>query len=383
MDFQYYAPTRLVVGGGKVANMSEYIKGMGTNVFLIHGLTSLPDEMLELLIENLHNHGINVIPYAKPSGEPSLQMVDEAAETARKMRVDCIVSIGGGSVIDVGKAVAGLVTNGGKIIDYLEGVGHNKKVEKPALPHAAIPTTAGTGAEVTRNAVVASHDERFKKSFRSPTLYPRIAILDANMIEHLPQEQAAYSGMDALTQLIESYLSCRATPFTNQLALWGMRLGYGAIRAVCSSSATPEQREAMLMASTLSGLCLANAGLGLAHGFASGLGALYQVPHGKACAIMLPHAMRYNQKACQDKLATIGSMVSDDKSGDPTLLTNKAIEAVERLNAELGIPQDLKTLTLPENEFETLVDMSMGNSMAGNPIEMTKERALALLKTLT
>jgi alcohol dehydrogenase class IV len=264
MDFQYFAPTRLIIGPGRRKEAGPTIKHFGTKAFLISSGSVNRNGILSELVRHLNQHAIEVHEYIKPTGEPTAQMTDQATEEARRSKCDIVLSIGGGSVIDLGKAVCALVHNDGSVEDYLEGVGRGQQVVHPVLPHVAIPTTAGTGAEVTRNEVIRSCEKRYKKSFRHPSLCPTVAILDAELTLNLPSKQTAYSGMDTITQLIESYLSQKANPITDVLALLGLRMALRSIRQAVQVGDNLEARAEMLLASTLSGICLANAGLGLA-----------------------------------------------------------------------------------------------------------------------
>lgn len=383
MNFQFYTPTQLVVGRGESARVGEFAANRGGKAFVVLDQSAQSNGIAQGILDSLTSKKIPIVEHVKPAGEPSIEMVNAAVEAASKTQSGLIVSLGGGSAIDLGKAAAGLVANGGKIEDYLEGVGKGSKLDKPALPHIAIPTTAGTGAEVTRNAVIRSSEGRFKKSIRSTSLYPAVAILDAELTVPLPPEQTAYSGMDAITQLIEAILCRNATPITDALALYGLELALPSIREAYRNGAAIEHRENLLLASTLSGICLANAGLGLAHGFASGLGALYDIPHGKACAILLPHAMKFCRCARMDKLSRVGRAIADNQELRKGEYTDLLIQYIVDLNAEFGIPPDLRALNIPKDEYPLLVTMSMGNSMSGSPITITETIALTLLEALT
>jgi alcohol dehydrogenase class IV len=383
MNFQFFTPTQLVIGKGESVRAGEFAAARGGKAFLVLSPSIQTSGAAKNVLDSLASKKIQIVEHIKPSGEPSVERVNEAAAAAQKAQCDLVVSLGGGSAIDLGKAVAGLSTNGGKIEDYLEGVGKGCAVVKPALPHIAIPTTAGAGAEVTRNAVIRSAEGRFKKSFRSTYLYPTVAILDAELTVPLSPQQTAYSGMDAITQLMEAFLCRNANPITDALALYGLELALSSIHEVFRDGSAIEHRENMLVASTLSGVCLANAGLGLAHGFASGLGALYDIQHGKACAILLPHAMKFCRCAKMDKLSRAGRLLGGDKTLRKGEYTDLLIQTIVGLNAEFGVPNDLRALNIPRNEFPLLVKMSMGNSMSGSPITITETIALTILEALT
>ncbi len=382
MDFQFHTPTRLIVGCGKSAEVGEIASIRGTKALTVVGESIQKNSLLKHIFESLTSNQLSMVEYFKPVGEPTLEMVDEAATIAIKENCDFVVSIGGGSTVDLGKAVSGLITNEGSIIDYLEGVGTGKIVLNPSVPHIAIPTTAGAGAEMTRNAVIRSQTLKFKRSFRSPYLYPVAAILDASLCVSLPPKQTAYSGMDAITQLVESYLCSKATPMTDALALYGLDLAFASIRKVYHNGSDLPHREKMLLASAISGVCLANAGLGMAHGFASGLGAACDVPHGEVCAILLPHALKFNRQSSLDKLARLGRIFTDDASLKPDDYADLFIEEIDKMNEEFNIPSDLKSLNIANEDLSTIVKMSMGNSMSGNPIEITPEIAETFFETL-
>lgn len=382
MNFSFHAPTQLVAGAGKLAETGQWVSQYGSRVLVVHGPSAQESGHLQRLQDVLAKASIEAVAWTKPAGEPDVAMTEAATQAVRSERCEVIVSLGGGSVIDLAKAAAGLVTNGGAITDYLEGVGAGKKPTAPALPHIAIPTTAGTGAEVTRNAVIRCPERQFKKSFRSPTLYPKVALLDAELTLDLPARQTAFSGMDAITQLIESFISIKATPITDALARQGLRLAIPAMRDVVTNGHDLVKREQMLLASTLSGICLANAGLGLAHGFASGLGATRDVAHGKVCAIALPYALRFNRCANFAKIHEIAQILLPSVNTKPDALVTRAIETIEQWNKDMGIPQDLSELKLTDEEIPAIVKKSMGNSMSGNPNPVTEPLAETLLKSM-
>lgn len=382
LNFQFFTPTRLIVGQGRFRELGEHAAGLGKRAFLVASASGKQQGLLERAVELLKAKSIESNIYIKPAGEPTVEMTNAAAEAVRKAKCDIVVSIGGGSVIDLGKAVAGLATNGGSVKDYLEGVGTGRTPDKDALPHVAAPTTAGTGAEVTRNAVISSKKEQFKKSFRSPTLYPRVAILDAELTVSLPPQPTAYSGMDAITQLVESVLTRRSNPITDALALYGLDKAVRAIRRVVKDGGDLAAREDMLLASTLSGICLANAGLGLAHGFASGMGAMYDAPHGKICAILLPLAIRFNRCACFSKMVMVAERIAPEKDLPPNEVVDRALEEIEDMNKTFGIPANFAEWNIPNEDLPLLAQKSMGNSMSGNPSPVTESIAQVLLKSV-
>lgn len=382
MNFQFFSPTILINGAGRVSSIGELAASYGNNALVVAGSTSLKNNVLATVLEPLVKAGLVANHHIKPSGEPTIDDVNDIVLSLHRHQCNMIISLGGGSIIDAAKAAAGVATNGGDLKDYLEGVGSGKTVARPALPHIAIPTTAGTGAEVTRNAVISSKEGQFKKSIRSPYLCPLAAILDAELTLTLPKDQTAYSGLDAITQLIEAYISCKANPMTDALALFGLELALPSIREVYNNPNNVEARQNLLLASTISGICLANAGLGLAHGFASGLGAICDVPHGKVCAMLLPHALRINRTAALPKIARIGKYFAGDRHSNEEQLAELAIASITQLTMDLGIPLDLKELQITDEQIPQIVKKSMGNSMSGNPFKIEEDYAATILQEL-
>src|SRR5208337_2266718 len=224
-------------------------------------------------------------------------LIARGLEQARGKHCDVVIALGGGSVIDTGKAIAALLTNPGELMDYLEVVGKGKALQNPAAPFIAVPTTAGTGAEVTRNAVLGVPERRVKVSLRSPWLLPRLAVVDPELTYGLPPAITAHTGLDALTQLIEAYVSIRANPMTDGFCAQGIPLAARSLRRAFYEGDDPEARRDMSLAALFSGLALANAGLGVVHGFAAPLGGRFPAPHGAICAAILPHGMEMNLRA--------------------------------------------------------------------------------------
>ncbi len=322
-------------------------------------------------------------------GEPEIETVDAGLELARRHDCDLVVGIGGGSAIDTAKAVAGLLTNGGDCLDYMEVIGEGRPITRPALGWIALPTTAGTGAEVTRNAVIGSRDRRYKASIRSPLLLPRVALIDPELGVGVPPQMTAASGMDALTQCIESYTSSGANALTDGLALEGIARAAGALRRAVSDGEDIEAREQMALAALISGITLTNAGLGAVHGFAAPLGARFPVPHGTVCAALLPHVMRANVEALladapgSDTLvryARIGRTVTGAAIPDDTEAIEAGLTWVAALAADLCIP-GLASLGVDESAVPELVEMaSRASSMKFNPVSLAPEVLAAILR---
>ncbi len=307
------------------------------------------------------------------AGEPTAEQVNRMAAAARQLEPALVVGLGGGSVIDAAKAVAALATNEGQVEDYLEGVGRGWTLHEMPLPFIAIPTTAGTGAEMTKNAVLGSALGKFKKSMRDERMLARVVILDPELTCTTPASVTAAGGMDTITQLIESCITIKRTPATTGLAHTALGEVRQALPRCCGTPRNLDARAAMLLASAISGVCLANSGLALAHGIASGLGGRHGLAHGLICGILLPHTLRYNREACEETLAKALCRFLNESEVMPDTI-DRGIDAIESLNRRLGIPPDLRFLKLSAAERFAVAEASMGSSMSGNPVPMDPER---------
>ncbi len=293
MRFEFAAPARIIFGPGTVTQVGPLARELGRRALVATGLNRAHAEPL---LASLSASGIDYVTLAV-SGEPTTDLARQGARLALESGCDLVIGLGGGSAIDAGKAVAALAANGGDPLDYLEVVGRGQPLTKPSLPCIAIPTTAGTGAEVTRNAVLASPEHGIKASLRSPTMLPRLAVVDPELTYSLPPEITASTGLDALTQLIEPFTSNKTNPLTDALCREGMMRAARSLRTACESGRDAAAREDMALASLFGGLALANAGLGAAHGFAGPVGGMFHAPHGAVCAAFLPHVMAVNVRA--------------------------------------------------------------------------------------
>jgi alcohol dehydrogenase class IV len=293
-----------------------------------------------------------------------------------------VAAVGGGSVMDCAKAVAAIARNEGPVENYVEGVGTGRELAADPIPMIAAPTTSGTGAEMTRNAVIADRRRSYKKSLRDPRMIPAAALIDPALTCSCPRAVTAGAGMDAVTQLIEPCISVKRRPGPTALALRALRHAGAALPRCCTDPQDLAAREAMALVGAVSGICLANAGLGLVHGIASGLGAWFPVPHGMICGVLLPHALHYNRDACPEELgAALGAFLHEDEVGSAVI--DRGIAAVQALNDEIGLPPDLKHLGLTEAQVRAVAEASMGSSMSGNPIPMDPDRVYAFLRPLT
>lgn len=296
-SFDFVSVPKIVFGRGQVLELGKIVAGLGRRALLVYnGGEFGAGGAVDRAGEALKAAGVEVT-LVRQRGEPTVADVERATATARGADCDVVVAVGGGSAIDAAKAVAGVLANGGSPLDYMEVIGQGRPLTRPATPWVAVPTTAGTGAEVTRNAVIGEPSRRFKASLRSELLLPRVALVDPELGVDVPPDVTAASGMDALCQLIESFTSTGANPLTDALALKGIELAARALPRAFHDGGDFGAREDMAIAALLSGVCLTNAGLGAVHGFAAPLGANTSAPHGVICAALLPHVVRANVAA--------------------------------------------------------------------------------------
>jgi alcohol dehydrogenase class IV len=299
-------------------------------------------------------------------------------QQARGEQCDVVIALGGGSVIDAGKAIAALLTNPGELMDYLEVVGKGNAIQNPAAPFIAVPTTAGTGSEVTRNAVLGVPERQIKVSLRSPLLLPHLAVVDPELTLGLPPAITARTGLDALTQLIEAYVSIRSNPVTDGFCVRGIPLAARSLRRAFHHGHESEARHDMSLAALLSGLALANAGLGVVHGFAAPLGGRFPAPHGAICAAILPYGMEINLRALRARdpqsialrrYQEVGRMLT----GWPGATAEDGITWTREICQELEIPP-LKTYGMGEQDVPALIaEAAKASSMKGNPLALTPE----------
>lgn len=379
MHYNLLLPRTVVFGWGRRSELAALAAPLGRRAFLVTGSRTLEQSgAIAKLTEQLAEAAIKCVTIARSAGEPDIAAVDEAAQRIREMRPgsgDVVIAIGGGSAIDLGKALAALATNcdSASVRDYLEGIGRGLPLTEPPLPLIALPTTAGTGSEATRNAVIASADPPVKKSLRAEGLMPHAVLIDPELTRSNPPTVTAHSGMDAVTQLIESYISCRAQPLPRALCIDGLQRALPALPRACRDGDDREARESMSHAAFLSGIALANSGLGIAHGVAAALGVHCETPHGLACAVMLPIALRLNRKAAERDLARLSRLLLSNVPGDDAAAADMFIEHVTQLASDVGIPSRLSELGAERSQLAGLVRDSHGNSRAGNPREISDE----------
>jgi alcohol dehydrogenase class IV len=381
MPFEFATSGRIVFGLGLLQRLGEYLSDLGPRILVIGGKDP---SRRKLLAEPLDKLGVKQIDF-EVAGEPTIDLIDRGVRFARSSCVTGVIGFGGGSVIDAAKAIAALTTNQGDIADYLEVIGRGKPLETRALPLCAIPTTAGTGAEVTKNAVLGSPAHRLKVSLRSSILLPRVVLIDPETTVPLPPTVTVSGGLDTLTQLIEPYVSIRANPLTDALCLSGIPRVAQALPQAFRDGHDRSARSDMSLASLLSGMALANAGLGAVHGFAAPIGGMFDAPHGAICAALLPHVMDMNIRALRQRLPESDALRRYDTLGH--LLSNKtgataddAVRWVRDLCRTLNVSTLGKFGILP-NDIEVLVEKAQqANSMKANPIALEADELAEILR---
>lgn len=335
------------------------------------------------MVADLEGAGFTCHLFGIP-GEPTVDLVREGAEALRAFSPNVVIAIGGGSAIDGGKAIAALGANPGDVLEYLEVVGKGRPLPNRPVPFLAVPTTSGTGSEVTRNAVLGSPEHGVKASLRSASMLPAVALVDSDLTLGLPRDITASTGLDALTQLIEPFVCSRANPMTDSLCRDGIIMAASALPKACANGRDAEARAAMSYASLLGGIALANAGLGVVHGFAAPIGGMFPAPHGAVCAALLPFGMAANIRALRerdpeslalDKYTEIARILT----GYPDADAEAGADWAWRLVQGLSIPP-LRTYGITAGDVDGLVEKA-GNasSMKANPVALSRDELARVL----
>jgi alcohol dehydrogenase class IV len=386
--FEFSTAGRIIFGAGAVEDVDDIAAGLGQHPLL---LTGRAVERAEPLLDLLQKQGVRATTFTVP-GEPDVELVRSGTAVARQEQCDSVIGFGGGSVLDTAKAVAILAVNQGDVLDYLEIIGHGRTLVEPSLPLLAVPTTAGTGTEVTRNSVMASPEHRIKVSLRSAYMLPRVALVDPELTYLLPAAITATTGLDALTQLIEPYVCKRANPLTDGLCQQGIsRVARSLSQAVRSAPAdaetvnmspdpTPEEaiaREDMAIASLFGGLALANAGLGAVHGLAGPLGGMITAPHGALCAALLPPVVEANLQALREREARNDALLRYDRVaqllvGSADAVADDGVDWLRALVVDLEIPRLGFYGVGPEHIDELIDKAEAASSMKANPVRLTR-----------
>lgn len=379
MNFEFAAPTRIIFGWGGLVKVPGIIREKGNRILLVTGRS---DHLYERLATQLTGDGIQVQRY-RVVAEPTTSVVVRGVEAALAMECDVVAGLGGGSVLDAAKAIAALVPNPGQITRYLEVIGQGRELESEPLPFIAIPTTAGTGSEVTRNAVIHSPEHRVKVSLRSPLMLPDVAVVDPELTVSVPPDVTAATGMDALAHLLETFVSNQSNPFIDMFCREGMRRISGSLVTAFHDGGNREARENLSMAALLGGMALASVKLGAVHGFAAPLGGMFPVPHGVACAALLPSVMEVNIRELRNR-GDCRYLAKYDEVA--RLLTGRADAGAEDGVAwARGMVTGLKVPALsacgisPEDFTEVAAKAASASSMKGNPVQLSMENLVEIL----
>jgi alcohol dehydrogenase class IV len=381
-SFEFASAQRIIFGEGKAAAIAALAAELGERALVITGNTA---GRVEKLVSEWHAKGL-VAQTLQISGEPAVDDVIAAGAAAAEAGCDLVIAIGGGSVIDTGKAVAALLTNPGDPLEYLEVVGRGRPLTVASAPLIAAPTTAGTGAEVTRNAVLSVPEKQVKVSLRSATMLPRIALVDPELTYSMPPAITASTGLDALTQCIEPYVSNQANALTDGIACQGMQAAARGLLAAHKDGSNKSARSDMALASLCGGLALANAKLGAVHGFAGVIGGMFPIPHGVVCARLLPFVMAANVAAVSARNPNSGYRARFDHiarilTGETNATAHEAVEWLHTLCTKLNIPP-LNSYGVTPSAFDEIIAKSkVASSMKGNPISLSDHELFHILNS--
>ncbi len=381
MPFEFATATRIVFGAGVAGRIGQEAAGLGRRAFVVTGASPRHSQPLLRLIENHHVMHRS----CRVAAEPTTDLALRAAALARDAGCDLVIGIGGGSVIDTGKVIAALLTNDGDLTEYLEVVGGGRPLARPSAPYIAVPTTAGTGAEVTRNAVLESPPHRVKVSMRSPFMLPRLALVDPELTYGLPPSLSASTGLDALTQLLEAFVSPSANPLTDGICREGLRRVGRSLFAVVADGGNRRAREDMSVASLFSGLALANSRLGAVHGIAGPFGGMFKAPHGAVCGRLLLPVAAANIAALREREPDAPAIARYAEAAG--ILTGTAGATAEdglawlaALGTAFAVPP-LSAYGYTKAQAGDLVARSLqSSSMRGNPVALTNEALLGILE---
>jgi alcohol dehydrogenase class IV len=381
MKFEFATATRIVFGAGAAARIATEAKALGSRALLVTGGNV---RRAEKLLAELSAAGM-VVNVFQAVGEPQISTVAAGVARANKFNCDLVIACGGGSVMDAAKAIAAMIANDGELLDYLEIIGRGQALKKSSVPFIAVPTTAGTGAEVTRNAVLASAEHKIKVSLRSPLMLASVAVIDPELTYDLPPALTATTGLDALTQLIEPFVCQRANPMTDAFCVEGIHRAARSLREAVFNGQNKSAREDMALASLFGGLALANAGLGAVHGFAGPIGGMFPAPHGAVCAALLPHVMAANLRALRAREPNSFALrryyrIANILTGNSASVADAGVEWVQKLVSELPIPKLGAYGIREEHAADIVAKAANASSMKANPIALTPDELVQTLR---
>jgi len=382
MHFEFATAQRILFGPGKLRELPEISRSLGTRAALVTGSSA---ERVAPVFEALKNSGANPAAFSI-TAEPTTGRIAAMAAQARELGCDFVVAFGGGSVIDAGKAIAALLTNTRDLMDYLEVIGQGEPLASDPAPCIAIPTTSGTGAEVTRNAVLLSPEHKVKVSMRHPKMLPTVALVDPELTLTLPPAVTASTGLDAFTQLLEAFVSCRANPLTDGLCREGLEYVSRSLHHAYSHGDDLAARTDMALGSLFGGLALANAGLGAVHGFAGPIGGMFEAPHGMVCAALLPAVVETNIRALEErdadnpalgKYRELAALVTQSRNAQ----LEDALDWIKELCMQMHVP-GLEDFGIRESDIPSIVEKGkQASSMKGNPLPLTDNELATILRS--
>ena len=379
--FEFATAAQILFGAGTLKQVGTLASSFGTRALIVTGHT--PGRAAALL--NMLDAAHVAYRVATVSEEPTVETVRRGLEIARNSQCDFVIGFGGGSAIDAGKAIAALMTNGGDPLDYLEVIGNGRAITQPSAPYIAIPTTAGPGTEVTRNAVLKSVEHQVKVSMRSPLMLPRVALIDPELTYTLPPSVTASTGLDALTQVIEPFVSNAPNPLTDAMCREGMTRAARSLLQAYRHGGDPQAREDMALASLCGGLALANAKLGAVHGFAGPAGGMFPAPHGAVCARLLPVVMAANVNALQERAPDHPALRRYDEvarllTGNSSAASGDGVAWIYELCQALAVPA-LSAHGMTAADIPTVAEKAaQASSMKGNPITLTMPEMQEILR---
>ena len=382
---EFYAPRKIIFGPGGLSQVGVEAKRLGSKALVVSGKSAMRNSgVLDRLTHLLKENNLEYVTYENIPSDPAVETIDTGTDFARKEKCNLIIALGGGSVLDSGKAISAMVTNKGSVADYQEIEGKGRKFQYKTLPFIAIPTTSGTGSEATKNAVITNPEFNLKKSIRDPMLIPEVALVDPELTLSLPPHITAISGGDALTQCIESYLGKKSQEITAALALHAIGLiGKSLVKAV-NDGKNLEARKNMAMAALLSGLCLSNSGLGAVHALSHPLGVYYKIPHGLSCTVLLPYVMEYNLPVVTKKMVKIAESLGENISSLSEIeAAQRAAEKIKEILTAVRIKENLFGWKIKEEDFPQLIKGAKGGSLNNNPRDTSDEDLIELLYKMT
>ncbi len=380
MEFEFATAGRIVFGAGAARRIGGEVAALGRRALVLTG--AQPERCAELRLQLEHHHVMHTL--FQVSGEPTTTLVEAGIDRARDFGCNVVVGIGGGSVIDAGKTIAAMLANGGDLMEHLEVIGKARPLARPSAPFIAVPTTAGTGAEVTRNAVIGSPAHRIKVSLRSPFMLPHLALVDPELTYSMPPALTAATGFDALTQLLEAFVSRQANPLTDGICREGLRRAGRSLAAAVADGTDRRAREDMCIASLFGGLALANARLGAVHGIAGPFGGMFSAPHGAVCGRLLPFVMAANIAALKMRdPGSPGRERFDEAarllSGSDSSRADDGIDWVLALSTRWALPP-LSAYGFSRKHMPEVVAKSLAaSSMRGNPVDLTAAEVESVL----